>query len=446
MLKKNGFTLVEIIVVMVIISVLVAIAVPNYFNFIEQGAISAAKDNLLVIKEGQQVNYFNKAGYCMEGNCDTLLEINTHLLSNVQDNYFHYKCVLNTDASKAGYYCCYADSISFDPSVSLYQCGGGVSAGGPGPGCAPNNSCAASTCVGSSCTDSCGNSYSGTKICSCAPDCSCAVATCTGSTCTDPACGTTCSGTKICGCTPDCSCAAATCTGNTCTDPTCGTTCGGTKTCGCAPNCSCSSSTCSTTTCTDPVCGTQCTGTMSCSCAALPTGWYSCSVNAASANQSYILNKGSKCTSSEKSGSCQAICASPYTYKAGECCSCPSSSSEPCGQPYYDNCGNSCGFGMKCDSGKTCSNGTCACPTVSYTSVTVGGIGGFGICDCAGDDANTVCQYFGAGTPGSSKLLIGGGTTAARLVGGVWTMAHGCTAIIEVDCPSYSCSGNYTGL
>ncbi len=75
------------------------------------------------------------------------------------------------------------------------------------------------------------DSGSGSWICdsgTCTPDCSCAAITCIGSTCSD-GCGGTCSGTKNC-CVPDCSCAAITCIGSTCSDG-CGGTCSGTETC-----------------------------------------------------------------------------------------------------------------------------------------------------------------------------------------------------------------------
>lgn len=69
----------------------------------------------------------------------------------------------------------------------------------PPPGCTPDPSCAANTCSGSSCTDSCGVPYAGTMDCtpSCTPDPSCAANTCSGSTCSD-ACGNTYSGTMSC--------------------------------------------------------------------------------------------------------------------------------------------------------------------------------------------------------------------------------------------------------
>lgn len=87
-----------------------------------------------------------------------------------------------------------------DPTCADYgQVGVWPACTDPDPGCTPDNSCAAGTCMGSTCSDSCGNSYGGTMFCGggCVPDNSCAAATCGGDTCTD-ACGNTYGGTMVC--------------------------------------------------------------------------------------------------------------------------------------------------------------------------------------------------------------------------------------------------------
>src|SRR3989339_490037 len=60
--------------------------------------------------------------------------------------------------------------------------------------CVPSCACAVNTPIGSTCSDGCGGTCSGTK---CIPNCSCAVNTCTGQICSD-GCSGNCSGTKIC--------------------------------------------------------------------------------------------------------------------------------------------------------------------------------------------------------------------------------------------------------
>lgn len=68
--------------------------------------------------------------------------------------------------------------------------------------CTPSDSCASTTCIGSTCKDICNNVYQGTKDCSippppCIPDNYCASVTCTGETCTNN-CGAILQGTKDC--------------------------------------------------------------------------------------------------------------------------------------------------------------------------------------------------------------------------------------------------------
>ena len=124
--------------------------------------------------------------------------------------------------------------------------------------CTPSNSCQVNTCSGQTCTDSCGNSYSGTKNCAgCSPNNNICLGKECGSfangTCGTISCGAnsasctaivgTCNvaGTKTCSngiygsCVAssnprDCSCANNICIGSTCSDG-CGGSCSGTKTC-----------------------------------------------------------------------------------------------------------------------------------------------------------------------------------------------------------------------
>lgn len=184
--------------------------------------------------------------------------------------------------------------------------------------CTADPSCAATTPIGSTCKDSCGNTYSGTKLASCSPPkfspcgatccdlssgescaigvagghccpsgsndcngaccnttthscllvggirscvpncspaCACAATTPVGSTCPD-GCGGFCAGTKP-ACVPACGCAAITPIGSTCADG-CGGTCAGAQ---CVPNCACAATTLIGSTCSNGCSGT-CAGTL----------------------------------------------------------------------------------------------------------------------------------------------------------------------------------------
>lgn len=63
-MKKNGFTLIELMVVLAILSILLLIAVPNFTDFVAQGRLDTTKDKLVssislarseAIKRGERV-------------------------------------------------------------------------------------------------------------------------------------------------------------------------------------------------------------------------------------------------------------------------------------------------------------------------------------------------------------------------------------------------------
>jgi len=117
MFNKNGFTLIEIMVVMVIISIAAVIAIPSLENYILQGASNAAEHNLVAIYNAERVYYFNQGHYwgtnnsvscmndvgwvfpfmeCGVSGGDELSQINSGLGLNIpSDNYFQYACVLS---------------------------------------------------------------------------------------------------------------------------------------------------------------------------------------------------------------------------------------------------------------------------------------------------------------------------------------------------------------
>jgi len=107
MSNKKGFTLIEILVVMAIIAALATMAIPTYTTMLQQGAATAAQNNLVAIYNAQKNYYFNNNAYCVSsGNpsdCGynlTTLDSSAHLNLNVTDSSFNYTC---TNAS--GFQC-----------------------------------------------------------------------------------------------------------------------------------------------------------------------------------------------------------------------------------------------------------------------------------------------------------------------------------------------------
>ena len=118
MLQRKGFTLIEIIVVLVIIGVCIAIYFPNYYSSIQKSDNQNAQNNLIAINTAE-LNYFNNNGtYCtatVPVNCaDSTTDINTNLSLNITDSNFNYACTKNGST-----FTCKATGVANGTTITL---------------------------------------------------------------------------------------------------------------------------------------------------------------------------------------------------------------------------------------------------------------------------------------------------------------------------------------
>jgi len=141
MSDRKGFTLIEIIAVMVIIGILATIAIPNYSTMVSQGAAKAAQNNLISIYNAQKNYYFSATNggtyYTIApAACpDTELNINTALSLNISDTRFSYCC------TNAGGFTCTASGLGVTLTLTNNPIVLPGAAGANNPSCAGGNIC-----------------------------------------------------------------------------------------------------------------------------------------------------------------------------------------------------------------------------------------------------------------------------------------------------------------
>lgn len=101
--KHKGFTLIELIIVVVVISVLASIALPRFTKTIEHARDQEAIVNLNLIKAAELIYYneYNSYWPPLGSSQQSVTQINSALLLNLNNNNFTYT---SDDAASPDYY------------------------------------------------------------------------------------------------------------------------------------------------------------------------------------------------------------------------------------------------------------------------------------------------------------------------------------------------------
>jgi len=92
--QAAGFTLIELMIVVAIIAILAAIAIPSYSNYITRSKLTDAQNNLSAYRVAMEQYYQDNRQYGSGGNCG---------ITPSNTKYFTYSCALTTVNSLPGY-------------------------------------------------------------------------------------------------------------------------------------------------------------------------------------------------------------------------------------------------------------------------------------------------------------------------------------------------------
>lgn len=106
----KGFTMVELIMVVVIIGMMALFAIPNYNNSVKKTYVKTAKNNLMIIYSAQRIKKISGANY--QG-AAAVANINTNLDLSVLANGLNYSCTTTGGGTPTGFYC-YAEKTGTD--------------------------------------------------------------------------------------------------------------------------------------------------------------------------------------------------------------------------------------------------------------------------------------------------------------------------------------------
>ena len=89
---KKGFTLVELAMVVVILGIIAGFSIPNYQKSVARAYLRDARNNLIIIREANQVNRAQQGAFWPTSNNQDLVAINSNLRVNILANGVVYIC------------------------------------------------------------------------------------------------------------------------------------------------------------------------------------------------------------------------------------------------------------------------------------------------------------------------------------------------------------------
>jgi prepilin-type N-terminal cleavage/methylation domain-containing protein len=90
--RQKGFSLVEVIIAMIILSITVAFTIPTYLAYTQHASAEATQNNLIAIYNAQKNHYLTTTStYCVAA-CGSVAAINAALNLNINDSKFAYVC------------------------------------------------------------------------------------------------------------------------------------------------------------------------------------------------------------------------------------------------------------------------------------------------------------------------------------------------------------------